>query len=50
MNVPLSQMLMPIGFCAILGGTVTLVGSSPLILLNDLMVPVPTCSPSGSST
>ncbi len=39
MNVPLSQMLMPIGFCAILGGTVTLVGSSPLILLNDLMVP-----------
>lgn len=25
------------GFCAILGGTVTLVGSSPLILLNDLI-------------
>jgi di/tricarboxylate transporter len=25
------------GFCAILGGTVTLVGSSPLILLNDLV-------------
>lgn len=39
MKVPLSQMLMPIGFCAILGGTVTLVGSSPLILLNDLMTP-----------
>jgi di/tricarboxylate transporter len=31
--------LMPIGFCAILGGTVTLVGSSPLILLNDLLLP-----------
>jgi di/tricarboxylate transporter len=39
MKLPLSQMLMPIGFCAILGGTVTLVGSSPLILLNDLIIP-----------
>jgi di/tricarboxylate transporter len=39
MHLPLSQMLMPIGFCAILGGTVTLVGSSPLILLNDLLAP-----------
>jgi di/tricarboxylate transporter len=39
MEIPLSQMLMPIGFCAILGGTVTLVGSSPLILLNDLLTP-----------
>jgi di/tricarboxylate transporter len=39
MKLPLSQMLMPIGFCAILGGTITLVGSSPLILLNDLIIP-----------
>ncbi len=39
MNIPLSRLLMPIGFCAILGGTVTLVGSSPLILLNDLIKP-----------
>ena len=39
MNIPLSQMLMPIGFCAILGGTITLVGCSPLILLNDLLAP-----------
>lgn len=39
MHLPLSQMLMPIGFCAILGGTITLVGSSPLILLNDLLLP-----------
>ena len=31
-------MLMPMGFCAILGGTVTMVGSSPLILLNDLIL------------
>jgi len=29
---------MPMGFCAILGGTMTMVGSSPLILLNDLIV------------
>jgi di/tricarboxylate transporter len=28
---------MPMGFCAILGGTMTMVGSSPLILLNDLI-------------
>ncbi|MDH3671816.1 MAG: SLC13 family permease [Gammaproteobacteria bacterium] len=34
---PLSRLLMPVGFCAILGGTITLVGSSPLILLNDLV-------------
>ena len=39
MNISLSQMLMPIGFCAILGGTLTLVGCSPLILLNDLLAP-----------
>ncbi|MGB5717739.1 MAG: SLC13 family permease, partial [Gammaproteobacteria bacterium] len=35
-GLPLSRLLMPMGFCAILGGTVTMVGSSPLILLNDL--------------
>lgn len=39
LTIPLSKLLMPIGFSAILGGTVTLVGSSPLILLNDLIVP-----------
>lgn len=35
--IPLSRLLMPMGFCAILGGTMTMVGSSPLILLNDLL-------------
>lgn len=39
MRVSISRMLMPIGFCAILGGTVTMVGSSPLILMNDLIAP-----------
>ena len=36
-QLPLSRLLMPMGFCAILGGTLTMVGSSPLIMLNDLM-------------
>ncbi len=36
-KLPMSRLLMPMGFCAILGGTITMVGSSPLILLNDLI-------------
>ena len=36
-GLPISRLLMPMGFCAILGGTVTMIGSSPLILLNDLI-------------
>lgn len=38
-KIPLGRLLMPVGFSAILGGTLTLVGSSPLILLNDLLTP-----------
>ena len=37
-GLPMSRLLMPMGFTAILGGTITLVGSSPLILLNDLIL------------
>ncbi len=37
LNIPISRVLMPMGFCAIIGGCLTLVGSSPLIMLNDLM-------------
>ena len=37
-GLPISRLLMPMGFCAILGGTMTMVGSSPLILLNDLIL------------
>ena len=37
LDFPVSRILMPMGFCAIIGGCLTLVGSSPLILLNDLM-------------
>jgi di/tricarboxylate transporter len=36
-GLAMSRLLMPMGFTAILGGTVTMVGSSPLILLNDLI-------------
>ncbi|MFT5114339.1 MAG: di/tricarboxylate transporter [Parasphingorhabdus sp.] len=37
-GLAMSRLLMPMGFCAILGGTMTMVGSSPLILLNDLIL------------
>ena len=37
LKVPVSQILLPMGFCAIIGGCLTLIGSSPLIMLNDLM-------------
>jgi len=37
LRIPVSRILMPMGFCAIIGGCLTLIGSSPLIMLNDLM-------------
>jgi len=37
-GIPLSRLLIPVGFCAILGGTLTMVGCSSLILLNDLII------------
>jgi len=36
-KIPVSALIMPIGFAAILGGTLTMVGSGPLILINDLL-------------
>lgn len=45
-KIPMSRLLMPMGFCAILGGTITMVGSSPLILLNDLILTSNTSLPS----
>ena len=44
-EIPMSRLLMPMGFCAILGGTMTMVGSSPLILLNDLIIGVNSSMP-----
>jgi di/tricarboxylate transporter len=37
LNVPVSRVLIPMGYCAVIGGCITLIGSSPLILLNDLI-------------
>lgn len=37
MELPASRLLMPVGFAAILGGTLTMVASGPLIILNDLL-------------
>jgi di/tricarboxylate transporter len=37
-QVPLSRLLMPMGFSALLGGSITLVGCSSLIILNDLII------------
>jgi hypothetical protein len=36
-KIAASSLIMPIGFAAILGGTLTMVGSGPLILTNDLL-------------
>ena len=49
-EIPLSSLLMPMGFCAILGGTMTMVGSSPLILLNDLIAASNASLPPGAET
>jgi len=49
-EIPLSRLLMPMGFCAILGGTITMVGSSPLILLNDLISASNASLPPGAET
>ena len=36
-KIPASELIMPIGFAAILGGNLTMVGSGSLILINDLL-------------
>lgn len=36
-KIPASQLIMPLGFAAILGGSLTMVGSGHLILINDLL-------------
>jgi len=46
-GIPAARLLMPMGFCAILGGTITMVGSSPLILLNELLENANQTLPSG---
>ncbi len=36
-RIPASELIMPLGFAAILGGTLTMIASGPLIVLNDLL-------------
>lgn len=36
-RIPAAALIMPIGFAAIVGGTLSMVGSGPLILINDLL-------------
>ncbi|MEW5949529.1 MAG: SLC13 family permease [Thermodesulfobacteriota bacterium] len=38
LGVPASRLMMPMAFLGIIGGTLTLIGNSPTILLNDVMV------------
>lgn len=36
-KIPVASLLMPMGFAALMGGTLTMVGTSSLIVLNDLL-------------
>jgi di/tricarboxylate transporter len=49
-GLPLSRLLMPIAAAIIMGGGLTMVGNSPLILLNDLLVSANANLPSGVAT
>lgn len=48
-GLPLAKLLLPIAGCIVLGGTLTMVGSSPLIVLNDLIISANRNLPSGAS-
>ena len=49
-GIPLSRMLLPVAVAIVTGGTLTMVGTSPLILLNDLLVAANANLPSGAAT
>jgi di/tricarboxylate transporter len=46
-GVGLGRLLLPIASCVVVGGSLTMIGSSPLILLNDLLVAANRNLPSG---
>ena len=48
-GLPLSRFLLPIAAAIIMGSSLTMVGSSPLILLNDLLVSSNSNLPSGTA-
>jgi di/tricarboxylate transporter len=45
-----SKLMLPMGFCAILGGTITMIGSSPMIVLNELIQNANRTLPQGAAT
>lgn len=49
-GISLSRLLLPVGVAIVMGGTLTMVGNSPLILLNDLLVAANANLPSGAAT
>jgi di/tricarboxylate transporter len=49
-GVPLSRLLLPLTAAIIMGGGLTMVGNSPLILLNDRLVSANANLPSGAAT
>jgi len=49
-GVPLPRFLLPIAAAIVMGGGLTMVGNSPLILLNDLLVAANSNLPSGAAT
>ena len=49
-GVTLARLLLPIAICVIMGGSLTMVGSSPMILLNDLLDAANDNLPSGVAT
>lgn len=48
-GLPIAKLLLPIAGCITLGGTLTMVGSSPLIVLNDLITSANRNLPSGAA-
>ena len=48
-GISLSRLLMPMSAAIIMGGSLTMVGNSPLILLNDLLVSANANMPSGAA-
>jgi di/tricarboxylate transporter len=49
-GISLSRLLLPVAVAIVMGGTLTMVGNSPLILLNDLLVAANANLPSGAAT
>lgn len=49
-GLALSRLLLPIAAAIVMGGALTMVGNSPLILLNDLLISANSNLPSGAAT